>query len=74
MTRKQREAHRARMEHLATVARNIVATGRCPLCGNTLHRNLALNGWWQCNGYASPGFRQPGHEHDAQCSFQCFTV
>ena len=54
-------------------AERIVATGKCPDCGNELIRNLALTGWWQCAGYASPGFRKPGHENDAKCGFQIFT-
>lgn len=50
----------------------IVATGKCPCCGTALVRNLALAGWWQCGGYGSPGFRKPGFENVAACSFQVF--
>ena len=38
----------------------IVATGRCPDCGQGLHRNLSITGWWQCDGFGAETHRKPG--------------
>jgi hypothetical protein len=65
-----REEHRARMARIHAEAAVIVATGKCPQCGQPLRRNLALTGWWQCSGYGAEGFRAPGSTH---CNFQTFT-
>jgi hypothetical protein len=48
----------------------VVATGACPDCGQGLHRNLALAGWWQCDGFGAEGFRKAGAK---PCAFQTFT-
>lgn len=69
----RREAHKARMERIHRHARAIVATGKCPDCGAPLYRNNALAGWWQCEGYPSPGFRHPGFENLPKSNFQTFT-
>jgi ssDNA-binding Zn-finger/Zn-ribbon topoisomerase 1 len=73
MSATEKKQERERRERYLAEAERVVATGKCPLCGNTLYRNLALAGWWQCNGYPSPGFRKPGHENDLKCTFQIFT-
>lgn len=60
--------------HLADIHRevqSIVSTGRCPLCGSRLRRNLALAGWWQCSQFGAVGFRQDDRKPD--CSWQGFT-
>lgn len=49
----------------------IVAAGRCPVCGQGIHRNIALTGWWQCDGYGAEGFRKAGAIHG--CDWQTFT-
>jgi len=49
-------------------AQEIVATRKCPQCGQGLTRNLAAPlGWWQCVGYGVEGFRKPGSK---ECNFQ----
>jgi hypothetical protein len=77
MTTEQRAARKAvRAEQIARIAaalahgRAVVATGRCPQCGQALRRNLALAGWWQCAGYGAEGFRAAG---STPCDFQTFT-
>ena len=77
MTKQQRIARAsirrdqmARIEESKRKAREVVATGRCPECGQPLVRNSALAGWWQCSGYGAEGFRVAGATH---CSFQTFT-
>ena len=70
--RMERLARAARLEKLREEAVLIVSTGRCPDCGSALRRNLALDGWWQCEQYGSLGFR--ARDDDPQCSFQCFTA
>ncbi len=66
-----RQAHAARMAALHAEARRIVATGRCPDCGSSLRRNLALAGWWQCAQFGAEGFR--ADDAKPACSFQTFT-
>ena len=66
-------AHAARMLHLHTIARGIVATGTCPDCGTPLIRNSALAGWWQCGAYACEAFRAPAYKGLPSCHFQTFT-
>ena len=56
-------------------AREIVATGTCPECGQKLVRNLALSGWWQCAALGTEDNKrrngcQPG---TADCGYQTFT-
>jgi hypothetical protein len=70
MTKTERKAHAAKMADLKAKASAVVATGKCPSCGQGLRRNLALAGWWQCAGYGAEGFRATG---STPCSFQTFT-
>ena len=51
--------------------RRIVATGKCPLCGEGLKRNLSLTGWWQCAQLGAEGFRKDSAK--PSCSWQGFT-
>jgi hypothetical protein len=73
MTKVGRKTHQDRMATIHAEAQRIVATGRCPQCGTPLRRNLALNGWWQCDAYGRPDFRRPEHRALPDCSFQTFT-
>jgi len=73
MRQTKRSAHAARMLHLLTIARAIVATGTCPDCGTALIRNSALAGWWQCGAYATASHRQPAFVGLPACGFQTFT-
>ena len=72
----KRAARKRQAEELArlrTEAARIVARGVCPKCGTPLRRNLALAGWWQCDAYGAPEYRQPEHRALPACSFQTFT-
>jgi hypothetical protein len=73
MTKREKEAHRARMDALHAEAKRIVATGKCPDCGARLRRNNSMAGWWQCGRLGAPGFKLPEYEGKGDCSFQCFT-
>lgn len=71
MTKTERAAHQARMIELHEKARAIVATGKCPDCGEALRHNNAMRGWWQCAQFGAEGFRvRPA---DPSCHFQTFT-
>lgn len=67
----KRNAHNDRMNALRAQAQIIVSTGRCPQCAASLHRNLALMGWWQCDRFGAEGFRKD--LTGESCSFQTFT-
>lgn len=69
----ERQAQEIRIAAAKVEAARVVASGRCPKCGTSLRRNLALAGWWQCGAYGSPDFRQTEHRDLPSCSFQCFT-
>jgi hypothetical protein len=56
----ERKAFRARQAQLRTEGLAVVATGRCPCCGQGIHQNLSITGWWQCDGYGADGFRKNG--------------
>ena len=75
-TRSQRIAERkAQAEKMAAIhAANceIVRGGKCPQCGAGFRRNLAMNGWYQCEQYGAEGFRKDSSK--PSCSFQCFTA
>lgn len=73
--RAQRKAERAaqdtRMKAAREEAIRIVATGKCPQCGEGFRRNLAMAGWYQCVQYGDGHFRKD--QSKPSCSFQCFT-
>lgn len=71
-TRKTARAeHDARIAELLAAARAQVATGHCPQCGSTIHRNSALAGWYQCDRSGSGHYRlDPTGE---ACNWQSFT-
>ena len=64
--------HKARMDECHREAQAIVNTGRCPKCGDTLERNLALSGWWQCANYGTRKLDN-GRADNPNCDFQTFT-
>lgn len=72
--RAERKANKERRAKIEAENQAIVSTGVCPKCGEKLHRNLAITGWWQCGSYGADGFRRDGKKAAdvPQCSFQCF--
>jgi hypothetical protein len=52
------------------IAGHALAVNHCPECGQGVHRNLALTGWVQCDGYGADGFRRNGAR---PCGWQGFT-
>ena len=50
----------------------IVNADCCPQCGSKIKRNLALNGWYQCEQFGTGGFRKDINK--PACSWQIFTV
>lgn len=69
--RQDRKASQARMEAARREAQAAWDANTCPECGQDLHRNLALTGWVQCQGYGAEGFRKAG---STPCSWQGFTA
>ena len=72
MMKAEKAAEKARREARLAEAIAIVNAGKCPLCGRSLRRNLALTGWWQCSQYGAEGFRADSSQ--PSCSFQTFTA
>lgn len=68
-----RKAAQERIADAQRIAREVVASGKCPICGSPLHRNLAIAGWWQCVAYPCDSHRQPQYRSLPKCEFQCFT-
>jgi hypothetical protein len=68
----ERAQRDARLQECLRLAREQVATGKCPQCGAGLRNNLAISGWWQCNQYGAEGFRKDSTK--PACSWQAFTV
>jgi hypothetical protein len=71
MTKAAKEAEKAKRGARIAEAVRIVSSGCCPQCGAGIRRNLALAGWYQCQQYGAPGFRQDSSK--PSCSFQTFT-
>ena len=69
-----RTCSRQKMDRIHAEAEVIVATGKCPNCGNPLRRNNSLTGWWQCVCCCSPDFGPAEYRDKPRCSFQCFTA
>lgn len=74
MTLQEKRARRAERK-AKEEAREHVKRGTCPVCGEKLHRNLALTGWWECGSRGADGFRRDGKTvvEKPSCHFQCFT-
>jgi len=79
MTKQERAARKqASVESAARIAAHhaetqaVVTSGRCPVCGAGLRRNLALTGWWQCEQFGSDGFRK--NSALPACGWQGFTA
>ena len=64
--------HNKRMAECYAEARKVVLTGRCPLCGDNLERNLALSGWFQCANYGTRKLDN-GRADNQNCDYQTFT-
>lgn len=65
-----RSCEAKRVAEYTAKANATIATGKCPQCGRPLRRNLALQGWWQCEQYGADT-----HRADASapaCNFQTF--
>lgn len=56
--------HNTAIAGFKAAAQKVIDTGRCPICGGKLVRNLALSGWWQCENYGRPD--------NLKCGFQAF--
>lgn len=69
-TKAEREASKARMAAARAEAQQALTTNTCPMCGQGVHRNLALTGWVQCDGFGAEGFRKEGSK---PCNWQGFT-
>jgi hypothetical protein len=69
--RECRACYAAKMARIHAEAQAVVATGRCPLCGSGLRRNLSLTGWVQCEQVGAVGFRKDAAR--PACGFQVFT-
>ena len=65
------EASRVRIAAQRAETRRVVLSGKCPLCGSGLRRNLSLTGWWQCDQLGAPGFRKRADL--PSCDWQGFT-
>ena len=69
--RQQRQESQARIEKAQAETRAVVASGKCPVCGAGVHKNLSLTGLWKCNRSGSGSFRRdPTGSH---CDWQGFT-
>jgi len=65
------KCHEARMAELHAQVQVVVESGRCPVCGSGLRRNLAMAGWWQCEQYGAEGHRADNSK--PSCGWQGFT-
>ena len=63
--------HEQRMALVYETTRQIVLSGKCPLCGGGLRRNNALAGWWQCEQFGAEKFRKDASR--PSCNWQGFT-
>lgn len=71
MTKKEKQAYKAKMDAIHAENARKVAKGCCPMCGAGIHRNLSLNGWWQCDRSGSEDFRKDPTGN--KCEWQAFT-
>ncbi len=67
----EQAASNARIQAAHEETKRVVASGKCPLCGGGLRRNLSLTGWWQCEQLGAEGFRKDPAK--PSCSWQGFT-
>jgi ribosomal protein L37AE/L43A len=67
----EQEATNARIHAAHEATKQVVASGKCPICGDGLRRNLSLTGWWQCEQLGAKGFRKDATK--PSCSWQGFT-
>ena len=69
--REERKASELRMALAHTEAQVALILRRCPRCAGKVHRNLALTGWVQCDGFGADGFRRDPNAQ--KCDWQGFT-
>ena len=62
---------RAENKAAQTATQIALAANECPICGGHVHRNSALTGWVQCDGFGAEGFRKDPNAKP--CSWQGFT-
>jgi ribosomal protein L37AE/L43A len=67
----ERAAYNARLDKIHAEVKAIVATGKCPTCGEALRRNSSMAGWWQCEQLGSTAFRK--NPDLPPCGWQGFT-
>lgn len=65
------QASRARMIVHNLETRAALSSNTCPRCAGGVHRNLALTGWVQCDGFGAEGFRK--NPNAKPCDWQGFT-
>lgn len=71
MNSKYDNGSKARITAHQAETQAIVKTGKCPVCGRGLRRNLSILGWWQCEQLGAVGFRK--HPELPSCNWQGFT-
>lgn len=67
----ERVAAQERMAARNLEARTALHSNTCPSCKGNVHRNLALTGWVQCDGFGAVGFRK--NPNAMPCNWQGFT-
>jgi uncharacterized protein (DUF983 family) len=72
MTRAEKQASLARLTKARAETMAVVATGKCPTCGNGLRQNLSITGWWQCKQLGADTHRADPSR--PSCSWQGFTA
>ena len=72
MTKSERTASRNRTEAARAEARAARAANACPTCGATVHDNLSITGWVQCDRSGAPGFRRDVTGNS--CNWRGFTA
>lgn len=71
MTKKERAAHKQKMDRIHAETLEIVKTGCCPVCGRALKQNLSITGWWQCSQFGAVTRRADPTQ--PSCNWQGFT-
>ena len=71
MMKAEREKIRREHQERLAEARRIVATGKCPMCGEVLRRNSSMAGWWQCAQSGAEQFRKDPSK--PSCNWYTFT-
>ena len=72
LTKTQKQADKVKRDARLAEAIAIVNTGKCPICGGGLRRNMSMTGWWQCQQLGAVGFRKDADK--PSCDWQTFTA